>query len=101
MTTTTGLTKFLTRTRNGLADDTRTDADLVREYAGSQSEDAFAELVRRHGPMVWGVCRRTVGQRQHAEDAFQAVFLVLVRKPMAVRPPSAVGGWLHAVAVHT
>jgi RNA polymerase sigma factor (sigma-70 family) len=92
---------FLTRVRGGLAGDVRPDADLVREYVESRSETAFAELVRRFAPMVWGVCRRTVGHHQHAEDAFQAVFLVLVRKSTAIRPPSAVGGWLHAVAVYT
>ncbi len=51
--------------------------------------------------MVWGVCRRTVRDTQLAEDAFQAVFVVLVRKADGIRPPAAVGGWLHAVAVHT
>ncbi len=98
---TTGLGGFLTRVRHTLAPDDRTDADLVRTFADTRSDPAFAELVRRFAPMVWGVCRRTVGHHQHAEDAFQAVFLVLARKPAAVRPPAAVGGWLHAVAVHT
>lgn len=98
---TTGLGGFLTRVRHTLAADDRTDADLLRTFADTRSDPAFAELVRRFAPMVWGVCRRTVGHHQHAEDAFQAVFLVLARKPAAVRPPAAVGGWLHAVAVHT
>ena len=101
MTATTALNGFLTRVRDSLGADPRTDAELVREFAGTRSEAAFAELVRRFSPMVWGVCRRTVGQHHLAEDAFQAVFLVLVRKPSAIRPPAAVGGWLHAVAVHT
>jgi RNA polymerase sigma factor (sigma-70 family) len=99
--TTTGLAGFLLRVRGALADDARPDADLVRDYAAARSDDAFAELVRRFAPMVWGVCRRTVGDRHLAEDAFQAAFLVLFRKADAIRPPSAVGGWLHAVAVHT
>lgn len=98
---TTGLGGFLTRVRHTLTSDDRTDADLVRTFADTRSDPAFAELVRRFAPMVWGVCRRTVGHHQHAEDAFQAVFLVLARKPAAVRPPAAVGGWLHSVAVHT
>jgi RNA polymerase sigma factor (sigma-70 family) len=92
---------FVTRLRTTLAADNRPDSAVVREYATTRSEDAFDELVRRFAPMVWGVCRRTVGHHQHAEDAFQAVFLVLVRRPNAIRPPAAVGGWLHAVAVHT
>jgi RNA polymerase sigma factor (sigma-70 family) len=92
------LAGFLTRI--GTAD-ARTDGELVREYAATHTDAAFAELVRRLAPMVWGVCRRVVGHRQHAEDAFQAAFLVLARKAGSVRPPAAVGGWLHAVAVHT
>ncbi|MEO2089737.1 MAG: sigma factor [Gemmataceae bacterium] len=89
---TTGLGGFLTRVRHTLAADDRADADLLRTFAETRSDPAFAELVRRFAPMVWGVCRRTVGHHQHAEDAFQAVFLVLARKPAAVRPPAAVGG---------
>ena len=54
--------------------------------------------VRRHGPMVFGVCRRMLPCRQDAEDAFQATFLVLAVKPDAVRPPDRVGAWLHGVA---
>ncbi len=90
---------FLTRIGEPPGD--RPDGELVREYAATGSDTAFAELVRRFAPMVWGVCRRTVGHRQHAEDAFQAVFVVLARKACSVRPPGVVGGWLHAVAVHT
>lgn len=98
---TTGLGGFLTRVRHTLAADDRTDADLLRTFTVTRCDASFSELVRRFAPMVWGVCRRTVGHHQHAEDAFQAVFLVLARKSAAVRPPAAVGGWLHAVAVHT
>ncbi len=100
-TATTGMAGFLTRVRGALADDGRADAELVREYLHSRSDTAFAELVRRFAPMVWGVCRRTVRDTQLAEDAFQAVFLVLVRKADSIRPPAAVGGWLHGVAVNT
>jgi RNA polymerase sigma factor (sigma-70 family) len=96
-----GLAGFLTRVRTTLAADDRSDAELVRAFAGTRSVPAFDELVRRFAPMVWGVCRRTVGHHQSAEDAFQAVFLVLTRKAGAIRPPAAVGGWLHVVAVHT
>jgi RNA polymerase sigma factor (sigma-70 family) len=101
MAATTGLAGFLTRVRHTLAPDDRPDGELVRDYLRTRSDAAFAELVRRYAPMVWGVCRRTVGHVQSAEDAFQAVFMVLARKAASVRPAAAVGGWLHGVAVHT
>ncbi|QJW97012.1 RNA polymerase sigma factor [Frigoriglobus tundricola] len=83
------------------AEPDQSDGQLLEAYAARRDGAAFAELVRRHGPMVWGVCRRALPNRQDAEDAFQATFLVLVRKPGAVRPPDRVGNWLHGVAVRT
>src|SRR5262249_54626842 len=77
----------------------RTDGQLLEAYCAHRDGSAFAELVRRHGPMVWGVCRRMLANRQDAEDAFQATFLVLVPKPGSVSPPERVGNWLHGVAV--
>jgi RNA polymerase sigma factor (sigma-70 family) len=71
---------------------------LGRDPAG---EAAFAALVERHGPMVLGVCRQLLGDAQHAEDAFQAVFLVLAQKARSIRDPDLLGNWLYGVAIRT
>ncbi len=76
----------------------QTDRQLVGRFAQARDEAAFAELVRRHGPMVLATCRRVLRHEQDAEDAFQAVFLVLARKAGSIREADAVGGWLHQVA---
>jgi RNA polymerase sigma factor (sigma-70 family) len=76
----------------------RTDRQLLTDFAAGKDEEAFAELVRRHGPMVLGVCRQMLRHEQDAEDAFQATFLVLARKAGAVRTPEALSGWLYSVA---
>src|SRR5438128_6520634 len=75
-----------------------TDGQLLASYVGSREEAAFAALVSRHGPMVWGVCRRILRSHQDAEDAFQATFLVLVRKAASVVPRDLVANWLYGVA---
>ena len=77
---------------------------LERFTAGGRDpagEAAFAALVARHGPMVLGVCRQLLGDRHHAEDAFQAVFLVLARKARSIRDPDLLGNWLYGVALRT
>lgn len=76
------------------------DGDLLGRFIERRDEAAFAALVRRHGPMVWGVCRRLL-DRHVAEDAFQATFLVLVRKAESVVPREQVGNWLYGVARRT
>jgi RNA polymerase sigma factor (sigma-70 family) len=96
--------KLLSRFAPALArcrTDAAPDDELVDRYVHARDEDAFAELVRRHGAMVLAVCRRVVRNAADADDVFQATFLVLARKAAAIRPPGAVGPWLHGVAVRT
>jgi RNA polymerase sigma factor (sigma-70 family) len=73
------------------------DRDLLRAFADRRDGEAFAELVRRHGGLVHGVCERILGA--DADDAFQATFLVLARKAGSVRRPEVLGNWLYGVAV--
>jgi RNA polymerase sigma factor (sigma-70 family) len=79
----------------------RTDGQLLERFINRREEAALETLVRRHGPMVWGVCRRVLGNHHDAEDAFQAAFLVLVRKAGSIRPREMVGNWLYGVAHQT
>ncbi len=74
------------------------DGELVRMFVAERDEIAFEALVRRHGPMVLRVCQRLLASREDAEEAFQATFLVLVRKASAIGKPDLVGPWLHGVA---
>lgn len=79
----------------------RTDEDLWRRYVRERDDAAFEALVRKHGPMVLGVCRRVLRNEHDAEDAFQATFLVLVRKASSLRSPRTLASWLHGVALRT
>jgi RNA polymerase sigma factor (sigma-70 family) len=77
------------------------DGDLLERFVADRNESAVEALVLRHGPMVWGVCRRILRDHQDAEDAFQATFLVLARKADSIRPGGRVAGWLYGVARQT
>jgi RNA polymerase sigma factor (sigma-70 family) len=76
------------------------DGELLGCFIERHDQAALAALVKRHGPMVWGVCCRLLGHHD-AEDAFQATFLVLVRKAASVVPREMVGNWLYGVAHQT
>ncbi len=81
-----------------------TDRQLLARFTSERDptrQTAFAALVTRHGPMVLEVCRQLLGDLHHAEDAFQAVFLVLARRAGSIRDPDLLGNWLYGVALRT
>jgi RNA polymerase sigma-70 factor (ECF subfamily) len=77
----------------------QTDQHLLERFVRQRDETAFAALLERHGPMVLGVCRRTLRDAHLAEDVFQATFLVLIRNARAIRKRQSLSGWLHGVAL--
>jgi RNA polymerase sigma factor (sigma-70 family) len=96
-----GLANVIRLLRKAVARSGATDRDLLARFAAQEDEAAFTELVARHGVLVLGVCRRLLGHEQDAEDAFQAVFLVLARKAGSVRWDETAGPWLYEVATRT
>src|SRR5262249_55599242 len=95
------LTEFLDRLRWSLrlrGEAGTPDTELLQRFLGGREEAAFEALVERHGPMVLGVCRHLVPNAADADDAFQATFLVLVRRASSIRKPQLLGNWLYGVA---
>ena len=74
-----------------------TDQQLLLRFGREGDEAAFTELVRRHGPMVLGVCRRIIADVHLIDDAFQATFIVLARKVHTLRPEVPLANWLYGV----
>src|SRR5438105_9010963 len=95
--TLTRLLQHLRLTADAARWEAASDGELLGAYGLRREEAAFAELMRRHGPMVLGVCRRVLGNEADAEDAFQATFAALALRAASLRR-EPVGGWLHRVA---
>lgn len=96
------LLHYLRRLKGGKAEDRAlADTQLLHRFLVRHDESAFTTLVQRYGAMVWGLCVRCLGETPEAEDAFQATFLVLVRKAASLRGPQLLGPWLYGVAYRT
>src|SRR2546421_1571746 len=78
-----------------------TDGQLLDSFVRRRDSAALEAIVRRHGPMVWGVCRRVLRDHHDAEEAFQTTFLVLVRKAASLMTREKLGNWLYGVAYQT
>ena len=78
-----------------------TDRQLLERFLTTHEEATFEALLRRHGPMVLGVCRRVLANTHDAEDAFQATFLVLVQRAASITARESLGNWLYGVAYRT
>src|SRR5271166_5807586 len=94
---------FLQHLRTTLCPDQggSTDGELLNRFITLRDNAALATLVKRHALMVWGVCRRLLRSQHDAEDAFQAAFLILVRKGALIREKETVANWLYGVAHQT
>jgi RNA polymerase sigma factor (sigma-70 family) len=80
--------------------DEQSDSQLLQQFVRGRDENAFAALLQRHGPLVFGVCQQVLRDRHDAEDAFQATFLVLARKAASIRKQESLTAWLYRVAVN-
>jgi RNA polymerase sigma factor (sigma-70 family) len=89
---------YLRRVTTPRAEADATDAQLLERFVARRDEAAFAALLRRHGPLVWGVCRRLLPQTADAEDAFQATLLVFARRARSISKRASVRSWLYTVA---
>src|SRR5579872_6093886 len=101
---TNALVAFLQRFRRSALlreSDEKTDGQLLEGFVKGRDSVALEALVRRHAPMVWGVCRRTLTRHHEAEDAFQATFLVLLRKAPSIQSRELLANWLYRVAYKT
>jgi RNA polymerase sigma factor (sigma-70 family) len=87
---------MLLRERSNLRDE-----ELLREFVSRRDHVALEAILHRHGAMVWGVCRRVLSHHHDAEDAFQATFLVLVRRAASIASPELLANWLYGVAHQT
>jgi RNA polymerase sigma factor (sigma-70 family) len=97
---TTTLSMFIQGLKVAISTQNASDGELVKSFASSRDEGAFTALVRRHGPMVWGVCLRLLGNHDDAADAFQDTFLVFARKAASLPSRDMVGSWLYGTAQH-
>ena len=97
----TGLNRVMEHLRRTLLPTGLADGELLSRFVAAHDEPSFTTLVRRHGPMVWGVCKRVLRHHHDAEDAFQATFLILARKAGSVLKRALLSSWLYRVALRT